>query len=139
MSRFKIIVLFIFLVTLMGASGTFAGTHQHHHEGHDSSVASPFDNKQEGNSAHCLLNNHQHKDEFCPHTVPLDKDKSHRLSVDCGGKTNGTTPLFSFHKDNIVNSYSIAGLRNFSFKLFAVKFSTTQLKLNSQDPPPEIL
>ena len=124
----------------MGASGAFAGTHQHHHEGHDSSVASPFDNKQEGKPAHCLLNNHQHKGEFCPNTgLPLDKDKTHRLSVDCGGKTTGTVPSLSFHKDNIDNFSSLVDSNHISFKLFAVIFSATQLELNSQDPPPEVL
>ncbi len=139
MCRLSFIILSIFLVTFLGASDVFASVH-HHHEGHDHVVASPFHKKQDGKSLHCLLNNHQHGNEFCPHSkLPSSKGKTPQLSADCGGKASGTIPSFSFHKDNIDTSFSFADLSNYSFRLFAGIFSSTQQDLNSQDPPPEVL
>jgi len=138
MCQLRLIILSIFLVSFIGAADVFASAH--HHDDHNHGVASPFNKKDDSKSLHCLLNDHQHKGGFCPHSIfPTGEDGTHRLSADCGGKTSGAVPSFSFHKDNIDNSYTIADLSNTSFKLPAAVFSTSQQNLNSQDPPPEVL
>jgi len=141
MFRFRIIILTTLLVGFIGASNVMAGAHHHegNHKGHDSGISSPFDKEQKGKSLHCLLNNHKHGVKFCPHSNKPVKGEGHRLSADCGGKSTGTLPSVSFHKDNIDNTSFIAGVSNISFRLTAELFSPAQQLLNSQDPPPEVL
>lgn len=138
--RLLIITILSFLfVTFMGAVDVFANAHHSHHKGHDQIMASPFNKQEEGKSLHCLLNNHNHEG-FCPHNgLPSGKDTTQKLSVDCGGKTEGTLPSYSFHKDNIADSFSISDLNHHSFKLISGIFSPTRQYLSSQNPPPEVL
>lgn len=137
--RFLIPTVLCFL--LMGVTSAFAGMHSHHqHEGHSIEAASPFEKESDTKPLHCLLNNHKHNGGFCPHTSrPSNNDGEPSLSMDCGGKAPGAIPSFSFHKDNIHNSWFIAGLNTYSFILSAGNFSSSQKDLNSQDPPPEVL
>ncbi|MBN4077883.1 hypothetical protein JYT29_00955 [Nitrospina gracilis] len=133
----KLIILLTFLFALTGASNVFANTHHHHNGAVESELASPFDNKQEGKSLHCLLNNH-HRNAFCPHTG-LDKSATQKISVECHGKEAGTLPSTSFQNDYFQNNVYITDFRCLSSEIFIRKFFTTQQYLSLQDPPPEVL
>ena len=85
----KFLVISVLLFGFLGAADVFASSYGNH-EMHGHGVVSPFDKKQGGKPLHCLLNNHSYKDTFCPHTSSSSgEDTTHRISFDCGGKTNG--------------------------------------------------
>ena len=137
MSHFRYTILFVLLISFMGTSNLMASPH--HHEGHDLGVLSPFDKEPKSGALHCFLKNHQHGNNFCPHSKKLEKAESYYLSSYCGGKSTGAFPSFSFHKENIDNSSFNLGLSNISFLLSAQLFLPTQQTLNFSEPPPKVL
>ena len=63
-----------------------------HHEHKEYQTVSPFDKKQDAQSAHCILNSHTHFG-FCPHSLsPKNNVGEFWIATDCGGKTPGTVP-----------------------------------------------
>ena len=138
MSCFRFIILWLLLNTFMGAANGIASTH-HHDVGHELRISSSFEKEHKRVTLHCILNKHQHGDKFCPHSIKKEKGEKYYLSAFCHGSSKGTSPSFSFHKDNIDNSSFISGLNNISFLLSAELFLASQHTQNLQNPPPEVL
>ncbi|MBC8285062.1 MAG: hypothetical protein H8E32_14710 [Nitrospinae bacterium] len=139
MHFFRFIVLFIFLVTFLGASNALAGAHHHNHGGHEQTMESPFDKKQEGKSAHCLLNGHR-SDRFCPHSgVKVDHSQAQKISVQCHGKESGTVPPNSFQSDFFYTHIYVNDSNDVTSKLVIGMSSSTKQYSDRQVPPPEVL
>lgn len=84
---------------LLGATNAMAMSHNHgDHQHHQSSLASPFDDKKEVRSLHCLLKGHTGR-VICPHSN-ADRDQATSIATDCGGRVPGAVPnTTSFSSD----------------------------------------
>ena len=87
---------------LFGVSEALAKQHDHLANHHDQgSIVSPFDNlNKKTNSPHCpLMSKFHHGKGKCPHSKAL-RDKTIKISKDCGGKTSGSIPNPSTYTNN---------------------------------------
>ena len=86
---------------LFGVSESLAKQHHHLANHHDQdSIVSPFDGLKKTSSPHCLLmSKFHHRKGKCPHSK-AKRDKTTKISVDCGGKTSGSIPNQSTYTNN---------------------------------------
>ena len=87
---------------LFGVSEALAKQHDHLANHHDQgSIVSPFDSlNKKTNSPHCLLmSKFHHLKGKCPHSK-ASRDKTTKISMDCGGKTSGSIPNPSTYTNN---------------------------------------
>ena len=87
---------------LFGVSEALAKQHDHLANHHDQgSIVSPFDSlNKKTNSPHCLLmSKFHHGKGKCPHSK-VRRDKTTKISTDCGGKTSGSIPDPSTYTNN---------------------------------------
>ena len=86
---------------LFGVSEALAKQHHHLANHHDQgSIVSPFDNLKNASSPHCLLMSKlHHRKGKCPHSK-ASRDKTTKISADCGGKTSGSIPNPSTYTNN---------------------------------------
>tara|TARA_B100000686_G_C16779170_1_gene970608 strand:+ start:1354 stop:1779 length:426 start_codon:yes stop_codon:yes gene_type:complete len=134
----KLLFVFIFW-SLLGSLNAMAQSHKHHeHQHHQSAIVSPFDNKQETQSLHCLLRGHVDR-LVCPHSS-ADKEKTPNIAKECDGKNSGSTTATissnsEFAEANIIvqTDYSLKS------NLFRVALPTFQRFIDSLDPPPIIV
>ena len=86
---------------LFGVSEGLAKQHDHianHHN--QGSIVSPFENLKKTSSPHCLLmSKFHHRKGKCPHSK-ASRDKTTKISMDCGGKTSGSIPNSSTYTNN---------------------------------------
>ena len=140
MDSSKFLIILFFLFAFMGTADVFASSHSKH-EMHDHGVVSPFDKKQGGKPIHCLLNNHSYKDTFCPHTrSPSGEDTTHRISFDCGGKTNGNILTNSANNSYLVEAqlYKIVTSSLNEIIPSTISYLGERFK-DTLDPPPRVL
>ena len=87
---------------LFGVSEALAKQHDHLANHHDQgSIVSPFDSlNKKTTSPHCLLmSKFHHGKGKCPHSK-TSRDKTTKISMDCGGKTSGSIPNLSSYTNN---------------------------------------
>ena len=85
---------------LFGVSETLAKQHDHSANHHDQGSISPFDSLKKTSSPHCLLmSKFHHRKGKCPHSK-ANRDKTTKISIDCGGKTSGSIPNSSTYTNN---------------------------------------
>ena len=86
---------------LFGVSEALAKQHHHLANHYDQgSIVSPFDNPKKASSPHCLLmSKFHHLKGKCPHSK-ASRDKTTKISMDCGGKTSGSIPNPSTYTNN---------------------------------------
>ena len=140
MDSSKFLIISFFLFAFMGTADVFASSYSKH-DMHDHGVVSPFDKKQGGKPLHCLLNNHSYKDTFCPHTSSLSgEDTTHRISFDCGGKTNGNILTNAANNSYLVEAqlYKIVTLFLNEKIPSTISYLSERFK-DSLDPPPRSL
>jgi hypothetical protein len=140
MNYTKFLILSFFLFGFMGAADVFASSHNKH-EMNDHGGVYPFDKKQGGKPIHCLLNNHSHKDTFCPHTrLPSGENSTHRISFDCGGQTTGNILTNSANNIYLIEAqlYKFVTPSLNEKILSTISYLSDPLK-DSLDPPPRVL
>ena len=140
MNSSKFLIISFFLFGFLGAADVFASSYSNH-EMHDHGVVSPFDKKQGGKPLHCLLNNHSYKDTFCPHTSSSSgEDTAHRISFDCGGKTNGNILTNSANNSYLVEAQLCKIVTHSLNEIISstISYLNEPLK-DSLDPPPRFL
>ncbi len=90
----------VLVLVAIFAYASFAQASPGHHSHHKTKVVSPFDKVNSDKPLHCLLNSHLHQsNQDCPHKANHStKNKSAKLSADCGSKT-GNSEGISFGYD----------------------------------------
>ena len=98
----KLTISLLVAFILFGVSEALAKQHDHLANHHDQgSIVSPFDSlNKKTNSPHCLLmSKFHHQKGKCPHSK-ANRDKTTKISMDCGGKTSGSIPNPSTYTKN---------------------------------------
>jgi hypothetical protein len=136
MSLTRNILIVVVVWALFGATSALAkphvhGDHQHH-------TVSPFDEKKEVRSLHCLLRDHNHQG-FCPHSKPERSQTAH-IATDCGGKTSPSIPnTTSFSNDFGAAIFLTLNHYSPDYILAPSNIPSYQRYIDSLDPPPRIL
>ena len=137
----KVLLAWSIAFMFFSVSEALAKNHdQGHHQQHLGSIVSPFDSHKKLVSPHCLLNRGAHHQKGkCPHSS-AKKDKTTRISLDCGGKTSGAIPNTSSYSSDYVEGY----LNPFVHPLQGKQITTAALLSYKQfidllDPPPRFV
>ena len=109
--------------------------------GHVHKSVSPFEKNGQKKNMHCLLNEHNHQSQICPHTLLLvQKNKDGIfLSTECGGNPHGSVPVKNTFSNNpyTTNSYIFHLPSNSVVMMHSNSFLHLFQLPNSLDQPPK--
>jgi len=127
---------------LFGVSEALAKQHDHLANHHDQgSIVSPFDSlNKKTNSPHCLLmSKFHHGKGKCPH-LKTNRDKTTKISIDCGGKTSGSIPNPSTYTKNFGEAH-LSSLTHPTLikKITIISSLLSKYYFDLLDPPPRFV